>query len=744
MLVFASMFSPAHAQSLLLEIWINGRDTHVVARVMERGGSFEIANADLADAGLAVARGGKRQLDAHSDIEAKEDAASQRLLLTVDPARLARRVVDLRPSIMEDVTPASRGAILRYDASATVNDMGHPRRETSAGAALALTLFRENARLTATGFATAGLSSRSVRLDTALEIDDPSLPRKLIFGDAITGAPGWTRAVRFAGIQIATDYSQQPGRVTFPLPQYFGTAALPSTVDVFVGASRIFSSRIDEGPFALDNLPVTTGGGAATVVVRDIFGRETSQTISLFTDPSLLAHGLTAYSLEAGFMRRGYGLSSADYAKPFVSGTWRHGFRTLTGELHGELAQGFAQIGGSMGRTVGSFGLVSVAAALSRHDARGGALASLNLAMRTGAVSFFGDVAATMGHFSDLASLSGDAFPALRYEMGVSTALGRAGSLSLNWIGQRSGATSSALVTSSYSLSFGNGVFLGVTALRDLADRTWGMQVFLNVPVDDGLLSGSVSEGSHQSTFQTGYARPANPDGGFGYNVLAATGSAARIETDARWITGRGEIDGALSSTAGETALRADASGGLIFLDGRLFATRPPDGAVALVKTGAADVHVYRENRAVAVSDSEGEALLTDLAPYTANRIAVDPRDYPIDVDIADSERTIIPPRSAGVVVDLAPRMRAPFIAVIRLADGGVPQVGAEVDVDGMATPLIVGRGGEVFFGELARPALATIRMRDGECRVRIVPPRAPRHLRRAGPFFCSGNADAL
>ncbi|MGN6516796.1 MAG: fimbria/pilus outer membrane usher protein [Rhizomicrobium sp.] len=744
-LAFASIVSAAHARGLLLEIWINGRDSHVVARIIERDGGLEVANADLANAGLAVARAGSRLLDAHTAIGAEEDGANQRLLLTVDPARLARRIVDLRPSITEDVTPADRGAMLRYDASATVSNPASRGLKTSAGAALALTLFDGDARLTATGFATAGLSSRGARLDTALEIDDPSLPRKLVFGDAITGGPAWTRAVRFAGVQIATDYSQQPGRITFPLPQYFGTAAVPSTVDVFVGASRVFTGRIDEGPFALDSLPVTTGGGTATVVVRDVFGRETSRTISLFTDPSLLAPGLTAYSLEAGLMRRGYGLSSADYATPFASGTWRHGFHAVTAELHGELARDFVQIGGGAGRTVGGFGLVSIAAAFSRRDSRDGGFASLDLAARNGAFSLFGNVAATIGHFTDLASLSGDAFPALRYEMGVSTALGRAGALSLNWVGQHSGAGSSDLVTGSYSRSFGGGVFLGVTALRDLADRNWEMEAFLNVPIGAGFLSGSVSEGSHRSVLQAGYARPANPDGGFGYSVLAATGSASRIEANAHWITDRGEIDGAFSRAAGETAFRADASGGLALLDGRLFATTPPDGAVALVKTGMPDVRVYRENRPVAVSDSAGEALLTGLSPYAANRIGVDPRDYPIDVDIADSERTVVPPRDAGVVVDLAPRIRAPFIAIVRLAGGGVPQIGAEVDVDGVTTPLIVGRDGEIYFGDLARPAFATIRMRDKDCRVRIAPPQHPRHrIPRIGPFVCSGNGDAI
>src|SRR6185503_1987587 len=92
----------AHAQPLLLEIWINGRNTHVVAQVSEQGGKLELRNTDLADAGLAVARTGKQLLDAQSDIRAEQDVAGQRLLLTVAASRLSSTALNLRPSIVED------------------------------------------------------------------------------------------------------------------------------------------------------------------------------------------------------------------------------------------------------------------------------------------------------------------------------------------------------------------------------------------------------------------------------------------------------------------------------------------------------------------------------------------------------------------------------------------------------------------------------------------------------------------
>jgi outer membrane usher protein len=635
--------------------------------------------------------------------------------------------------------PASRGAMLRYSLSATAGDIAHLRNTSSAGAALALTLFQDNARLTMTGFATAGLSAHGARLDTALEFDTPSAPRRLILGDAITGVPRWARSVRFGGIEIATDFSQQPDRVTFPLPQFFGLAAVPSTVDVFVGASRVFRGTVQEGPFALDNLPVMTGGGGATVVVRDVLGRETTQTISLYTDPALLANGLSSYAFDAGGLRRNYGISSADYATPFASATWRKGFRGITAELHGEFAQALALLSGGIASGAGSFGVFSADAAISRHGGHRGAMMSGNFSARAGALSFFGNVAATAGRFADLAVLAGDAFPELRYQAGVSASLGRAGALSLGWIGNRErNAATENLATASYSLSLGSGVFFGLTGFRDFSGRSWAGQMFFSMPLDGAILSGSASSGTDGRSAQAIYDKPVNPDGGFGYRLRAGTLPSQRAEADASWIADHGELNGAVALASGQTALRVNASGGLVLLDHNLYAARAPDGAVALVEAGAPGVRILRDNRVVAHSDAEGHALLTGLNPYASNRIGVEPRDYPIDADVAVASRVVVPPRGAGVIVDLAPTARHSFVAVIRLGNGKYPPVGAPVRAQALKPSLVVGRDGEVFFGGLDRPLEATVETRYGRCEVRIVPPRpVAGRVGRAGPFVC-------
>ena len=117
------------------------------------------------------------------------------------------------------------------------------------------------------------------------------------------------------------------------------------------------------------------------------------------------------------------------------------------------------------------------------------------------------------------------------------------------------------------------------------------------------------------------YDNPADPDGGFGYRVAAGWEDGGRFQGEANWIGPRIALDGGVSLDHGVASLRADASGALVFLRGSLFAAHDPGGAVALVKTGEPGIHIYRENRPVAVSD--GEPSATRLAAQ-AKRLATD------------------------------------------------------------------------------------------------------------------------
>jgi outer membrane usher protein len=185
----------------------------------------------------------------------------------------------------------------------------------------------------------------------------------------------------------------------------------------------------------------------------------------------------------------------------------------------------------------------------------------------------------------------------------------------------------------------------------------------------------------------------------------------------------------------GVASLRADASGALVFLRGSLFAAHDPGGAVALVKTGEPNIHVYRENRPVAVSDSDGEALLTGLDAWAPNRIAVESRDYDFDALVEKTEAIVAPRAASGVVLDFTPASRHPLLATLTRGIAMAMPAGARVTLDGDSKPLPLGRDGQLFVADLQAPRGAVIDVGTSQCRVFIEPRK--NGARHAPPLLC-------
>jgi outer membrane usher protein len=87
------------------------------------------------------------------------------------------------------------------------------------------------------------------RLDTALLLDWPELTARLSVGDSITQPGTLGQSVRFGGIHWATDYTTQPGVTPYALPAFSGTAAVPSSVELYLNQSLLQRTPIDPGPF---------------------------------------------------------------------------------------------------------------------------------------------------------------------------------------------------------------------------------------------------------------------------------------------------------------------------------------------------------------------------------------------------------------------------------------------------------------------------------------------------------------
>ena len=122
------------------------------------------------------------------------------------------------------------------------------------------------------------------------------------------------------GPQISRDYALRPDLVMGPTANVTGSAAVPSSVDVFVNSFRLYTQDVDPGPYRIENLPLVGGNGEATLVTREVSGKESTQTVPFFSSPRLLSPGAFGYSAEIGYRAQTMVWNSFSYA-PSLIGT---------------------------------------------------------------------------------------------------------------------------------------------------------------------------------------------------------------------------------------------------------------------------------------------------------------------------------------------------------------------------------------------------------------------------------------
>jgi outer membrane usher protein len=734
-------------RTLMLEVWVNGRTQHTIISVIRHGDAILLQPDALAAAGILGRPGAPQQdIDTRTmpNMQFRIDEADQKLVITAPDAGLVPQSFELRPDAAAPHAAASAtGFVLGYDTELTV---GEQPGAVSGGATLSATGFSRFGVLRQTGFTTADTHhARATRLDTSFEFDDPDSLRRWSAGDIVSGGLVWTRPVRFAGLQLATDYSLQPDVPTLALPSFFGTTSVPTTVDVYVGAARVLNTQVDPGPFQARNLPIVTGSNEATIVTRDVLGRETTLTIPFFASTSLLRQGLFDYSMEMGVLRNAYGLESFNYGDPFSEGTVRYGLTNeITAEAHAEASRRAAVAGGGLSYGL-SFGVLRGSFAGSGGPQGSGGLVSLSFETQHDRFNLFATGTAASRHYSDISISDGLPPPRLRVQIGSSLSFGRYGSLAESLVATDDGnGNRSHLANATYSLSLGGGWFFGTTGLYDQTHNSWSIQSFLSVPLGGATLASATARtDGHGYDLETSVYRAADPDGGLGYSLTAGAGDTTRLEADGAWVTDTVNLNGGVSMVGGQTAGRVGVAGSLIDIDNSLFAARQTGDAFALVRTGQPHTPVYRENRPVAVSDSNGEALLTSLNAYTGNRISIDPLDYPMNTLITEDRRVVVPRRGSGMLVDLAPANGKPAMITVTLPEGGFAPAGVRVTMAG-TPPTIVGREGQVFIADLPRTVVAVIDLPDGgHCRFTAVPPaiRPAEEIPQIGPVACARGA---
>jgi len=546
----------------------------------------------------------------------------------------------------------------------------------------------------------------NVRLETRWQRDDPERLARLRVGDTISQAGAWGRALRFGGVQWGTDFSLQPGFLSFPLPALRGEAALPSTLDVYVNNSQRLQSRLQPGPFDLSELPVVTGQGEIRTVVRDLLGREQVVVTPYYVSPALLKPGLSAISAEIGALREDYGLASSRYRQPMASVTERLGVTDrFTRELRAELSgrqQAVGATGWVLWPALGTAS-ASLVGSHSRDQGAGWLIgASLDRQARDWSASV--QVRRASARFSQLGQPEGGA-PRLVLTAALGTSWG-GNSLGASYTRQRGGPFDSNLAQVNYSRDLGYWGYVGVVAFKDIASGANTLALSWSRALDSRHSAGmsvqrQAGSGADSTLFQAQVQR--NPSFGSGLGYQLTTESGGRQMAQAQLQGEYAVLTGGVARRGSDVETRAGAAGGFTWVDGSFFAGRRIEGGIAVVDVGGHEgVRVLQDNQIVARTDARGRAFVTGLRGYQPNRVGIDAADLPMDVELQALEIQLTPAARSAARIDF-PVQRGRS-ASLRLVDAlGRPVMpGAQLAIDGVARHFPVGLEGRAYLAGLA------------------------------------------
>lgn len=742
---------------LYLEVTLNGVSTRRVLHVaVTADGHHHVWTGNLRDAGIRIdglPDATYVDLATIPGLDYSVDMPNQRLDFSASATRLARATQQLNiDAITRHAAAVTPGALLNYDLYGSASDSG----QRNLSALTELRGFGDWGVLSSTGlsaFDSLADDESYRRLDTTLTRAFQHRLVLLNLGDFISGGLPWSRATRMGGLQLRRDFGLQPGLITYPLPAFFGQAALPSTVELYVNGLRQYEGEVQPGPFQLYAVPGVNGSGQAQVVVTDALGRRRALGFPFYGSSQLLKAGLSDWSIEAGAVRRDFGLASFSYRDaPAASGSLRHGLHeSLTLETHAEASDGLvlAGAGGVLG--LGAAGVLSAAYARSagRSDGRSdGSQASVGYAWVQRRANVALNLVQGSAGYRDVASLGSEP-PARRSAQAVAGLnFASAGAVAIHYTRLDTGRDGRQhYAGAGYSLALPAGANLFVNTTRNLDDAADTL-VFagLSWNFGDRLFAGtSWQHARGGDLYAADLAQGRSVDGGFGWNLRTQQGAGVHNwQAEGSYLGDHGQLVAGAYSAEEFDNVYAGYSGGLVLMDRDLFASRRVDDAFALVSTnGVAGVPVALENRPIGRTDARGHYLLTNLNAWQPNRVAIDVLQLPAQVQAGAVEGEVVPADRSGVLVDFALREVRAAVVTLTTPQGWALPLGSRVRLEGGGiAPQIVGYDGQVYLEHMtAHNRLVVITPEGNSCEAAFAWPQAVEGIPAIGPVPCRGLA---
>ncbi len=604
-----------------------------------------------------------------------------------------------------------------------------------------------------------------VRLESKWQYVDPEKIRIYTLGDFISNSPDWGSSVRLAGFQWSSAYSQRGDIVTSALPQFSGSAALPSTLDLYVNQQKIYSGLVPSGPFDIKQLPFISGN-EVTLVTTDATGQQSITKKPYYFSSKILAKGINEFSVDVGGPRYNYGLYSNDYDDAtFASGAVRYGYSnslTLSGGAEAS-TDGLSNLGTGFAKNILGIGVINADIAASQYKDENGYSALLGLEGRISKnISFNTSYRKVFDNYFDLARVS-----QVRYLKD-----NQINPESQNYLNYSALADEIFRAGINYNFYAGYGVYLGYnqikysdnsykllsTNLSGSLDKNWGFYASAYKDYENHKDYGiyfalrytpsskvnaitSVSSDSGSLRYrQEIFGLSAPQIGSFGWGGYVERDQDAHENNASIYASYRARaayLTGRYNRFGDNDQVAVSATGSLVAAAGRIFAANEIGDGYAVVTNAGPQSQIINGGVNLGATDKSGRFLIANLRPYMSHHIYLDPSYLPLEWEVSSTNQTAFVGYRQGTLVDFGAHQV--ISGLVKLVDqkNSPLMPGYTVRINGQKDGM-VGYDGEVFIPNLLKQNKLEVDLLDhGSCQVDFAYENKQYSAKKLGPYIC-------
>ncbi|MEQ1067470.1 fimbria/pilus outer membrane usher protein [Acinetobacter sp. XH1741] len=604
-----------------------------------------------------------------------------------------------------------------------------------------------------------------VRLESKWQYVDPEKVRIYTLGDFVSNSSDWGNSVRLAGFQWSSAYTQRGDIVTSALPQFSGSAALPSTLDLYVNQQKIYSGLVPSGPFDIKQLPFISGN-EVTLVTTDATGQQSITKKPYYFSSKILAKGINEFSVDVGIPRYNYGLYSNDYDDAtFASGAIRYGYSnslTLSGGAEAS-TDGLSNLGTGFAKNVFGVGVINADIAASQYKNENGYSALVGLEGRISKnISFNTSYRKVFDNYFDLARVS-----QIRYLKDNQIT-----SEPQNYLSYSALADEIFRAGINYNFYPGYGVYVGYNQIKysdnsykllsanisGSLNKNWGFYssaykdyenhkdygiyfALRYTPSTRVNAISSVSNDSGRLTYRQELFVLSEPQiGSFGWGGYVERDQDAHNNNASIYGSYRARaayLTGRYNRIGDNDRVAVSATGSLVAAAGRIFAANEIGDGYAVVTNAGPQSQILNGGVNLGTTDKSGRFLIPSLMPYRENHIYLDPSYLPLNWNVKSTDQKTVVGYRQGTLVDFGAHQVVS--GLVRVVDKNNSPLlpGYSVRINGQQDA-VVGYDGEVFIPNLLQQNKLEVDLLDhGSCQVDFTYNSNQYSTKKLGPYVC-------